>query len=61
MVVGVEIRSYQVSIPHLFLDDTETFTTVLNRTDTVCVQRFHDEFNAVFQLKINETVTWMHE
>ena len=49
MVVGVEKRSYQVSIPDVILDDTETFATVMNRTDTVCVQRFHDEFNAVIQ------------
>ena len=49
MVVGVEIRSYQVSIPYVILDYTETFATVKNRTDTVCVRRFHVAFNADFE------------
>ena len=48
MVVGVEIRSNQDSIPHLFVDYNETFATVMNRTDAVCVRRFHDALNAIF-------------
>ena len=45
---------YQVSIPDVILDYTETFATVMNRTDTVCVRRFHDAFNAAFYSKLTK-------
>ena len=41
MVVGIEIRSYQVYSPHLHVDYTETFT---KGAVSILVRRFHDAF-----------------
>ena len=44
MVVGIEIRSYQVYSPHLHVDYTETFA---KRAVSILVRRFHDAFKAI--------------
>ena len=46
MVVGIEIRSYQVHSPHLHVDYTETFTKG-GGVVSILVRRFHDAFKVI--------------
>ena len=45
MVVGIEIRSYQVYSPHLHVDYTDTLTK--GGVVSILVRRFHDAFKVI--------------